>query len=175
VPVGSGSEKFDLQRFNALRQYFYAKADANRTQPLPLGLVAYGKVQGQITDDPLLSSEQFSAGGANSVRGYLEAERLGDRGVMGTIELRTPSAGQQISSLINDWHYLAFLDGAALWLRQPLPGERSSFSLLGAGVGTRFTAFDRLNGALDVAFALVEGSTTKIGKARIHFRLWSGF
>src|SRR4029077_11431886 len=76
LPAGSDSQKLDLQRFNARRQYFYFKADASRAQPLPAGFLAFGKVQGQIGNDPLLSSEQMSAGGANNVRGYLEAERL---------------------------------------------------------------------------------------------------
>lgn len=175
LPVGSNSQKLDLQRFGATRQYFYAKADLSRAQPMGNGYLVFGRIQGQITNDPLLSSEQFSAGGANSVRGYLEAERLGDYGAIGTVEFRTPSFGQAVSPAVNDWHFLTFLDGGALWLREPLAGEKSSFTLASAGIGTRFIAFDSLNAAADVAVAMVDGAVTKMGATRVHFRLWSGF
>ena len=59
----AGLSEFDYlggQRFDARRQYFYFKAGASRTQPLPDGFLAFGRVQGQIGNDPLLSSEQFS-------------------------------------------------------------------------------------------------------------------
>ena len=175
MPVGSDSAKFDLQRFAALRQYIYAKFDVSHQQPLGNGYSVYGRLQGQVTNDPLLSSEQFSTGGANSIRGYLEAERLGDYGAAGTIEFRTPSFGKAISPAVTDWHFLAFLDGGALWLHQPLPGEKYSFTLASAGIGTRFSAFDTLNGAADIAVAAVDGAVTKMGATRVHFRLWSGF
>jgi hemolysin activation/secretion protein len=139
------------------------------------GYVVFGRVQGQITNDPLLSSEQFSAGGANSLRGYLEAERLGDYGTIGTIEFRTPSFGKTISPAINDWRFLTFLDGGVLWLRRPLPGEESFFKLASAGIGTRINIFDTLNAAADIAVAAADGAVTKMGATRVHFRLWSGF
>jgi hemolysin activation/secretion protein len=175
LPVGSDSAKLDLQRFGALRQYVYAKLDVSRQQPMGNGYSVYGRIQAQISNDPLLSSEQFSAGGANSVRGYLEAERLGDYGAVGTVEFRTPSYGKAISPSVTDLHFLTFLDGGALWQRQPLPGEKSSFSLASAGIGARFSAFDTLNGAADVAVAIVDGAVTKMSETRVHFRLWSGF
>ncbi len=173
--IGSDSAKFDPQRYNALKQYFYFKAGASRAQPVFDGFSVFGKVEAQITGDPLLSSEQFSVGGENSVRGYLEAERIGDYGARTTIELRTPSFGQLVSAKINDWHMLTFFDGAALWLRNPLPGEQSSYTLAGVGVGTRLTAFDDFNAALDIAFPLTDASATKAGDVRFHFRVSSGF
>jgi hemolysin activation/secretion protein len=100
---------------------------------------------------------------------------LGDYGAIGTIEFRTPSFGKYISQSINDLHFLTFLDGGALRIRQPLPGEKSSFTLASAGIGARFSAFETLNGVADIAVAAVDGAVTKIGATRIHFRLWSGF
>lgn len=175
LPIGSRSDKFDVQRFDALRQYFYVKADLTQTIPLPASFILYQKVTGQFTGDSLLSSEQMSAGGANTVRGYLEAERLGDYGIIVSTEVRSPSFGSSISSSINDWRVIAFVDSAALAVRHPLPGEQSSFGIAGAGIGTRFTAFDKVNGAFDVAFALFDGAATNAGSTHLHFRLWSGF
>jgi len=45
---------------------------------------------GQWTDDQLLSLEQFSIGGANTVRGYRENELIRDRGFFASAELRVP-------------------------------------------------------------------------------------
>ncbi len=173
--LGSGSAKFDPQRFNALKSYFYFKAGASRVEPLPYGMILYAKLDGQITGDSLLSSEQLSAGGESSVRGYLEAERIGDYGARSTVELRSPSFGAHISPSINEWRVLAFADTAALWLRNPLPGESSSYTLAGVGVGTRLIAFDDFNAAFDVAFPLLRGAITKPDSVRLHFRVSSGF
>jgi hemolysin activation/secretion protein len=173
--VGSDSMKFDPQRFNALKQYFYFKAGVTRTQPLPWGMVLFGKLDGQITGDSLLSSEQFSAGGESSVRGYVEAERIGDYGGRTTLELRSPSFGAWVSPKINDWHVLGFFDGAALFLRNPLVGEHSSFSLAGVGIGTRLVAFDDFNAALDLAFPLIDGAVSRPDSLRVHFRVSEGF
>jgi len=173
--LGSDSTKFDVQRYNASKQYFYFKAGVSRTQPLPDDLVLFARIDGQITGDPLLSGEQLSAGGVTSVRGYLEAERLGDYGARSSVELRSPSFGAHISPKINEWRVLAFADAAALWVRNPLAGESTSFSLVGIGVGTRLVVFDDFNAAFDVAFPLLRGAVTAPDSVRVHFRVSSGF
>ena len=173
--LGSDSTKLDFQRFNATRQYFYLRAAVTRVQPLPWGMTLFAKADGQMTPDSLLSSEQLSAGGESSVRGYLEAERIGDYGARGTLELRSPSFASWISPKINDWHVLTFVDGAGLWLRSPLPGEHSSYALTSVGIGTRLVAFDDLNAALDIAFPLLDGAVSDTGRPRFHFRVSEGF
>ena len=55
----------------------------SHTHELPEGFQLFGKMQGQVADGPLVSSEQFSIGGLDTVRGYLESEALGDNGVVG--------------------------------------------------------------------------------------------
>jgi hemolysin activation/secretion protein len=173
--LGSDSTKVDPQRYNASRQYFYFRAAASRVQPLFDGITLFAKLGGQMTGDPLLSGEQLSAGGVNSVRGYLEAERIGDYGFTGTLEVRSPSFANLVSPKINDWRVHAFFDGGGLWIRDPLVGEQSSFSLYGIGVGSRVTAFDDVKAAVDIAFPLTKGATTKAGDMRVHFRVSSGF
>lgn len=67
-----------------------------------LGQIQYGRRLGemwgqlvfsgdiQIADDRLPSMEQFSAGGANSVRGYRENQHIGDNGYRASLEWRMP-------------------------------------------------------------------------------------
>lgn len=173
--LNSTPAQFSAQRANAESNYIYLKASLDRTQPLPFGMVGYGKLDGQITGDPLLSSEQYSIGGLNSVRGYLEAERLGDYGVRGTVELRSPSFGALISPHIDNWRVFSFADGAGAALREPLPQEQSTFALGSVGVGTQMTAFKILNAVVDLALPLVDGAVTKADDPHVDFRLWSEF
>jgi hemolysin activation/secretion protein len=172
--LGSDSRKFDVQRFDAQRQYFYFKTLVSRTQPLAWGTQLFVRFEGQIGNGPLLSSEQMSAGGVNTVRGYLEAERLGDKGLQSTIEVRSPLLDSYSASLLKEWRVAAFYDSAALWLEQPLPGEKASFALASAGIGTRFSMLDIVNGALDLAFPLVDGAATRTGHPYLHFRFSAG-
>lgn len=172
--LGSDSGEFDAQRFNALRQYFYFKAEASTTQPFVANSVIFAKVQGQVASTPLLSSEQMSAGGANTVRGYLEAERLGDNGYVTTLEWRTPPLLPQTFSFLKDWRALLFADAGLLEVNEPLPGERSQFSLVDVGLGTRFGILDAINGSVDLAFPLISGSATRANNPHLHFRVWAG-
>ena len=48
------------------------------------------RVNAQLSDEPLLSLEQFSIGGMQSVRGSRENQLLRDNGVFASIELRIP-------------------------------------------------------------------------------------
>ena len=48
------------------------------------------RAAGQWTDDQLLSLEQFSVGGSDTVRGYRENELVRDRGLFASAELRVP-------------------------------------------------------------------------------------
>src|SRR5262249_25137667 len=73
-PVSSDPVEFDNKRFSASANFTHVNLDVSHTQELPEGFQFYGKVQGQIADGPLVSSEQISAGGLDTVRGYLESE-----------------------------------------------------------------------------------------------------
>ena len=148
---------------------------SSRTQNLPFHSNALFEVEGQLASQPLISNEQFSAGGATSVRGYTEAEELGDYGVRGSVELRSPSVAEHLSSKVDDLHFLTFLEGAALWLHQPLPGQTRSTGLASFGIGTRLKMLSHLNGALDVAFPLDKGPATTQGKLVTLFRVWSEY
>ncbi len=48
------------------------------------------RVDGQWASEPLISNEQYGAGGINSVRGYREGEVFGDTGWHVTLEQQTP-------------------------------------------------------------------------------------
>src|SRR5262249_35127741 len=130
--IGSDEAEFDFNRFKASGSFLYFRGDLSHTHELGAGWQAFGRVQGQLADGPLLSSEQFNGGGLTSVRGYLESEVLGDNGILGSLELRTPSLLSTASGR-NEWRLYFFSEGGLLGLKDTLPGQDSQFSLASIG------------------------------------------
>ncbi len=165
----SKESQFADKRYNAQSNFSILKFDMARSQSLPLNLSLYAKLEGQLTDQPLISNEQFVAGGADSVRGYPEATAVGDNALRGTIELRsgklvTPREGSWLEGL----RVHAFMEGAGLWLKSPLPAQDHRFGLLGTGFGLRLQARQSTSLSLDVGWPLHDAGQTRSGNARVH-------
>jgi hemolysin activation/secretion protein len=173
--VGSDTAEFDLNRFKARGNFIYLRGDVSHEHDLPGGFQAYAKLQGQVADQPLVTSEQFAGGGLTSVRGYLEAEVLGDDGFVGSLELRSPSILGSTAARQNDWRFYVFVDGGYLTLLSPLPEQDSSFALASIGLGTRFQFRQHFNGSVDAALPFFTQSATDALDFRVTFRLWADF
>lgn len=178
--LGSDSTTIDQNRFGARRQMIYGRLALAYDRDLPKSFQVFGKTTLQLSDQPLISNEQLSAGGMDSARGYLESEAVGDYGATGTLELRGPSLPDLLtkSALINHVQELrpfVFVDGAALHQHQPLPDTDRQLQLLSAGIGINFNVLTRLNGVFDWSVPLVKGPATDSGDNRLLFRLWTTF
>ena len=173
--IGSGETEFDNNRHGADASFLYLRGDLAHTRDLPEGFQFYAKMQGQIADKPLVNSEQFSGGGIGTVRGYLESEELGDNGILGSLELRTPSLLGLMEKTTDDWRIYAFTDGGELSIYEPLPEQQSAFLLGSVGVGTRFRIHQYFNGSLDLGLPLVAGPQTDIYRMLLTFRVWMEF
>ncbi len=173
--MGSTSSEFDLNRFDARGNFIYLRGDLSHQHDLPAGFQVFGKVQGQVSDQPLVNSEQFAGGGLSSVRGYLEAEVLGDDGVTGTVELRSPSLLNALGADANDWRFYVFVDGGYLTLIDSLPEQDSTFALASLGVGSRIRFHNHFNGSLDAALPLISQVDTAALDLRLTFRVWADF
>ncbi|WP_233839116.1 ShlB/FhaC/HecB family hemolysin secretion/activation protein [Paraburkholderia sp. ZP32-5] len=167
--LGSDADAWDQKRFNATPDFVYGKFDVNHTQDLPRDVQLNGHVSAQFANSPLVSSEQFAAGGINTVRGYLEAEDTADSGVIGSLELRSPSIAKYVGSAVDEWRFHAFVDAAHLWLLSPLPEQTSEFTLVSAGVGTRIQLMKYASAALEMAFPLRSATYTKAYSPRFQF------
>lgn len=188
-PVSDPADAFDAKRYKASPSFTHFNADVSHTQELPEGFQLYGKVQGQIADGPLVSSEQFSLGGLDTVRGYLESEVLGDNGVVGNLEFRTPDVGTMLQAKLkdetgegkpryvtfNEWRFFTFVDGGYAALHDPLPDQQASFVEWSYGLGTRFKAFEYLNGMVAYSVPMVTQAYTHANSPRVNFRLWGEF
>jgi hemolysin activation/secretion protein len=178
--LGSQDTAFDNSRFDATGSFIYFRGDLSESLDLSYGFQLFGKVQGQIADQPLVNTEQFAGGGLSTVRGYLEAEELGDNAIFGSIEFRSPSlfslfGGNWFTGMGNEWRIYAFLEGGQLTLQDTLPEEASKFNLASYGFGSRLKLEDHLNGSIDAGVPLIPGPNTALHEVRVTFRLWAEF
>lgn len=172
---GSDMNQFELNRHGADGSFIYFRGDVSHTRELPGGAQVFVKAQGQVSDKPLINSEQFSGGGLGTVRGYLESEALGDNGVFSTVELRTPSLGSFIGKAVDEWRFYIFGDGGVLTIEDALPEQQEQFRLASVGVGTRVKLGGHYNGSFDAGIPLDNGSNTSAYSPLLTFRLWAEF
>jgi hemolysin activation/secretion protein len=169
--LGNTQQEFEDKRFGAKSDYIYLAGDLKHKQVLPYDFRLQGRVSGQVADSPLISNEQFSAGGWQTVRGYHETEVLGDDGVNGSLEVHSPDLAALKLEGMNQFRFLTFVDAARVWVQSPLPGTPSSYDLTSAGVGFRSLWWKHFVGELDWAYPFTATSTVGIGDQRIDFRV----
>ncbi|MFO1483460.1 MAG: ShlB/FhaC/HecB family hemolysin secretion/activation protein [Verrucomicrobiaceae bacterium] len=153
--MGDSQSQFAARRFGAQDNFFYFRGDLSHTQDLPGGFQNYMRIHGQASAQPLINTEQIAGGGLNTVRGYLIATQLGDSGIFGTLEFRSPSFIGKAKEKENEWRLYGFLEGGQLYVNQPLPGQERTHDLASVGFGTRFRYLNHITGSLDMAMPLV--------------------
>ncbi len=173
--LGSSASGFDTKRFNAPPGFSVLRAGVTREQDLPHDVQLWGSAQAQITNDPLVSSEQIGLGGADSLRGYLESEVLGDYGISAQAEARSPSIAKYVKGPVKSWRFHLFADTGIESQRQALSGTKATTVLNSVGIGTRVNLWGYLNASVQDAQALNTGPDTKAGTNRVLFRLYGEF
>lgn len=176
--LGSRERDYTNKRYNAGGDYIFLRGDAAHTRDLRGGLQGYGKVQGQIANRPLVNGEQIAGGGLGTVRGYLEATALGDHGVFGTLELRSPTLigkGDTSPDPGNEWRFHVFADAGLTGIHDALPGQKKRSGLSSIGAGTRLRFLDHYHASADLGIPLIEQANAEDGSIRITFRGWADF
>jgi len=144
----------------------------------------FARLEGQWTDDALIPNEQFSIGGADSVRGYRESEIPGDKGAHGTLEVRFfPLSRPAPFGNPRSVYGLLFVDAAQVRLNEPLGPQLThpSYHIASAGLGLRASGWYGLRLAADAAHVLrdggsgVNGAITTHGETRGSLLLGYGF
>ncbi len=167
--------EFENKRFLAKPNYAYLRLDASHERPFILGTRLAWHLLGQYTTEPLISNEQFALGGADSVRGYLEAEALGDLGFSSALELRTPQLAPLLRAHARQAYAYVFYDGGVVSIIDPLPQQQPRSSLRGWGLGLRLAGLAGLDAELDWARPRVATANETIGDSRVHFYVRYGF
>lgn len=168
--IGNSDAEFIDKRNRAQANFSYLRGGVTRSDFLPRDWIVVSNVRAQITDAPLINNEQFSAGGANSVRGYYESQALGDSGASAGLELKTPRLLAGVRSL-DDLRLLAFVEGARLRIRAALPDQDNSVDLASAGIGLELRAWNSVELALDWAYLLEPAGEIERGDNKLHMGL----
>jgi len=150
-----------------------------RITPLPASLLLINSFKGQFTPSRLVSSEQMLFGGADSVRGYPEADYLADYGWMMTAELRAPffllppelkvPFDKKHTSWVNAIQLVGFLDAGEGYLNDPRVGELGHKQLVGAGFGLRVNLYDSLRAMMDIGYPIANQKPSDNSTHTIHF------
>lgn len=167
------TSEFADKRYRAESNFIYWKASVQNSLRLPADFTLVSKLRFQFTDAPLISNEQLSIGGNNSVRGYFESQKMGDRGTSAGLELFTPVLLGSIKKL-SHFTLSTFVEGAAVETLVPLPGEgesaadvigtSESATLYSAGVGAAFSLFNDLSVKVDLAYPLKDSCNETCGE-----------
>ncbi|QJE99325.1 ShlB/FhaC/HecB family hemolysin secretion/activation protein [Luteolibacter luteus] len=176
--MGGDQAEFDGKRYQADGSFIYLRGDLSHTRDLNDGSQLFGKLQGQVSSQPLVNSEQISGGGLGNARGYLEATALGDSGIFATAEYRTRSfigKKDEKGKQADEWRIHAFVDAGTLNVMKPLPSQKSFFNFLSAGAGTRFRLREHYNGSLDIGVPFTTQADAESGEVRVTFRGWAEF
>jgi hemolysin activation/secretion protein len=145
------------------------RGQAQYLQKLTAKTNIFLRVDLQIADRPLLSSEQFSAGGVLSVRGYNQEEILGDNGFFSSVELH--NTVWQIPEWDFSLELNPFFDFATVWNSDD--SELETNTLASLGVGLKFLIGESLTANIDWGLPLIEDdlSADSLESNGVHFFL----
>jgi hemolysin activation/secretion protein len=136
-------------RFGADNRFTKAYLNLARVQRIIDRVSIMFRGSGQASTRPLVATEEFYIGGADSVRGYPPGEFLGDDGYNISTELRvSPLPSEEIFQLA------FFVDHGGVSIKDPPPGIKKYNQLTGAGFGFRLSLPYNINGRFDVGFPI---------------------
>ncbi|MGE0493180.1 MAG: ShlB/FhaC/HecB family hemolysin secretion/activation protein [Vulcanimicrobiota bacterium] len=145
-------------RAGAGADFFKANLDLARIHEINPSM--FGILRGtlQYSGTPLFSAEQFALGGPDTVRGFGQAEALGDQAYNLTAELRWSPLEEQKDL----FQTVFFVDHGGIVRKNPQPGEKGSLHLTGAGIGFRLNPDDgRTRVRLDLGFPIAPGRNAR--------------
>lgn len=163
--LGGGEvDQFDTKRFQAQPNFMHLQTNIKYQYRFESDWRLNGRVKLQVADSPLISNEQLSVGGAQSVRGYYESQILGDDGVAASLETATPDALESKSELRGRW----FVDAGWVRIKDALESQEDELSVSGTGLGLDWHLAPYLSATLDCAVALEESTQIEQGDLRVH-------
>jgi len=158
--------------YRARADYFYLRANGEVVTSLPGGLRVYLRLAGQYSAQSLIVDEDYTVAGSDGVRGYLEAEVLGDRALKSTVQLQSPNLQHGTKQLADAFLYF---DAASAQMLDPLPGEPMHSHPRSWGIGVDLAPWKGVTGSLVWARPLVSADVTRAGESRILFLVRGSF
>jgi hemolysin activation/secretion protein len=168
-------QQFADKRFKGRPNYAYLKGNFAHKELWNAGWSAQVRGSWQLAGQALVSNEQFSIGGVDTVRGYYDSAASGETGMALTLEASTPNLLKNVAAsvapaYISDVRLLAFADQGWVTVLEPLFAN-ARFELASYGFGLRISGTRGLSVTLDWAVAQSQINKTLQGDSRLHFRL----
>lgn len=163
-------------RLDAGGQFDKLTGQIQRFQRLTQNNALLVRLTGQYSDDILVSLEQFSIGGPDTVRAYPTAEFLADTGGFASLEwiVNAPGFASRPAFGGRTWGQILqvslFVDYATGRLTEALPGEADSIDLSGWGAALQLNVPNRYFARVDVATPLSEEEPTNGRDPQYFFR-----
>ncbi|MDE3068353.1 MAG: ShlB/FhaC/HecB family hemolysin secretion/activation protein [Verrucomicrobiota bacterium] len=134
------------------------------------------RANAQWASEPLVNTEEFAAGGVNSVRGYHEGEVFGDNGWRLSLEQQTPPyvVGLVYGDVPLTVRGSVYMDYARAFLLDP-QGRPGSASLWGAGFGATASVGSHWQALLLFSLPLLSAGTTEAWQPYFNFALTAQF
>jgi hemolysin activation/secretion protein len=143
-----------LTRTEGDPQFFKVNVNAQRLQRVTNSVNLLVAARGQMSNGPLLSSEEFGIGGMSMGRGYDSSELVGDEGLAGQIEVQWNEPHKFDSPYIEDYQLFSFYDVGSVWQDDFTTIKQKRDTLASAGFGARFDFAGDIDADLTVAFPL---------------------
>ncbi|MFT5466215.1 MAG: hemolysin activation/secretion protein [Verrucomicrobiales bacterium] len=183
----NNDEAFQALRDQSTSDYWYLSGEVERYVKLPKDWGLKLTVEGQFTDDRLVSTEQLLAGGYRSLRGVDENIARGDTGIVSGLELiaprfsivkkkaaapgegEDPAEGEKAEAEgVDTVGAFAFVDSAWLYSNGDFQGEPDqSLQTTGLGVNYRFGKHASLRASY--GWVLNDSGLEEVGEGKWHF------
>lgn len=173
---GSGWPLASRQGNHGFFKYNYS---LTRVQKLPFNTKAIWDLQGQLTPNRLLPTEQMFLGGARSVRGYPESDYGADQAIQSRFDWLIPAfffpkewkVPLDKTSLRDQIDLIYFLDMAYGSVHNPSSQEKLRNCMAGTGAGFQIRFRDNLSARFEWGIPLANDPLTEHGNSQFHFTL----
>ena len=173
--AGSQADQFTCSGQGTDGSFGYWRGDLRVNRAAWAGSQVGLRLGWQFSAEPLVGNERFVLGGVDTVRGYLESEASGDRGLLGSLEWRSANLGGAKGWLqaawLDEWVAYAFADAGQINVLNALAEQPRHIQLRSVGFGLSWRAGKQFSGAFDVGRPLNNSSATRAGSTRVHVRL----
>jgi hemolysin activation/secretion protein len=161
---------------NSSRTWFIVTPSVTRDFLIHTNWTLSLHLDGQLASSPLISNEQYGAGGVNSVRGYREGEVFGDDGWHLSVEQKTPTC---LIGLVGGNQPLTvrgsvYMDYAEVYLLDPL-GRQARTPLWGIGAGAVISVGTHWDARFLFSLPLITAGSTEAYHPRFNFALTGQF
>ena len=159
---------------NAPTGYFLSwNGLVQRVQALGRDVFLIGTIDTQLANDPLLSSQQFLIGGAQSVRGFRQNVRVGDNGIRFSLENRWIALRDETTEFAK-LQFLPFVELGGVWNNPRNPNALPNQNFIAAGgLGAIFEPIKGLTLRLDYAipFLQLPDKSTNLQDSSLYFKM----